>query len=90
MKLEMLRLYGNRGRCTPDPATVLRAWCDVCGTEMNVERNRFGPTGFAEAMGKHRHLHDRFLCPHYTEAWHKKIVRLIETITALLDANTTL
>ena len=67
---------GNDGRCYPDPGEVKKVECGICGMQMNVERNVYGHTGFAEAMGKYRHLHDRFTCSNLLASWHERIVKL--------------
>jgi|SRR3990167_3199607 len=67
---------GNIGRCYPKPGEYTRVECGICGTQMDVERNVNGPTGFAEVMYGGKHLHDRFFCPFYSESWHKEIEAL--------------
>lgn len=72
-KITEIDWYGNDGRCYPAPGTVETAKCGVCGTKMNVERNRLGPTGMAEAMAGKKHRYDRFTCPYLNMSWHRKI-----------------
>lgn len=50
--------------------------CPVCKELMDVKRNANGPTGFAEAMSKHSHLHDTFTCRFKDEMWHKQVYKL--------------
>jgi hypothetical protein len=57
--------------------------CQVCGSRCDVTRNVKGPTGFAEAMGGGKHLHDAFCCPHRDEEWHQKALKLKEAINAM-------
>ena len=52
--------------------------CTVCGTPCTVSRNEKGPTGFAEAMSGHGHLHDTWRCPNANLEWHDKAVALIQ------------
>ncbi len=78
--------YGNDGRCNPLPGTVATAACGICGLQMNVTRNVFGPTGWAEAMSGNKHLHDRFACQNKDQDWHLKICRLkMEVYRAEMD-----
>jgi hypothetical protein len=70
----------NSGRFTPEPGTVDTATCGICGALMTVERDQFGPTGFAEAMAHKGHAFDFFECPHLAEAWHKQIDALQQEI----------
>ena len=51
--------------------------CPICGTKCDVERNCYGPTCFAEAVGGRGHLHDCFTCPHRDEDWHCYASQLI-------------
>lgn len=69
---------------TPSCDSVDEVYCEVCGSLCDVERNVLGATGWAEAMGKHKHFHDRFICPvNETETDsgpHGQIYRLREEI----------
>ena len=50
--------------------------CLVCGEECLASRNAYGPMGLVSAMSKRSARHDRFVCPHADEEWHKKALRL--------------
>jgi len=50
--------------------------CRVCGAGMDAARGLTGPTGFAEAMARRGHLHDRFTCPNSGEPWHREALAL--------------
>jgi hypothetical protein len=63
-----------------DPGTVDEICCRVCGAKCRVERNAYGPTGWAAAMAKHSCYHDKFTCPHGGEEWHEKALKLVEAI----------
>jgi predicted RNA-binding Zn-ribbon protein involved in translation (DUF1610 family) len=65
---------------TPSPGEFKSMKCDTCGEEMTVERNVVGATGFAEAMAKKSHKHDRFTCPNAGEMWHNQIIHLLEAV----------
>ena len=66
------------GYFTPDLDTWDKAWCDVCGTELNVTRGVSGPTSFVMAMARTSRSHDLFLCPHRDSNWHQHVVALLE------------
>lgn len=66
----------NTGRYTPDSGECEEATCDICQTKMDVERNQVGARTFAGAMGGHKEVYDRFLCPNIEADWHKQIVAL--------------
>jgi len=63
-----------------DPGTVDEIRCRVCGTKCRVERNAYGPTGWAAAMAKHSCYHDKFTCPHRDKEWHKNALKLVKAI----------
>ncbi len=79
---------------TPDPGTEEKMFCEVCKTEMDVERNVEGPTSWAESVGGRKHKHDSFSCPFAQEDWHNQARILMEriekessrTISSLLQA----
>ncbi|GEM_PF-943392 len=60
--------------------------CRVCGEKMEVERDVFGPTSYAESLGKMRqrldptyrvgHLHDAFICKNSGQTWHSQALEL--------------
>lgn len=62
------------------PGEVEARTCKVCNTPCEVMRNQFGPTGWAEAMGKRGHLHDYFRCPHADKDWHEKALEILLAI----------
>lgn len=55
------------------PGEIDELACSVCGEMMEVQRGVNGPTGFAEAMAKKKHLHDSFTCPFREEMWHMQV-----------------
>lgn len=61
---------------TPDPGTVERMDCAVCGEQMQVSRDCTGPTSFVEAIGSGSHPHDTFTCANYDQDWHVQIIKL--------------
>ena len=65
---------------TPEPGKFSEMNCSICGDKMNAERNVDGATGWAEAMAKHKHLHDRFTCPNAGEDWHQQLILLNDAI----------
>jgi hypothetical protein len=67
---------GNDGRLNPSPGTVKTAKCGICDKQMKVKRNVFSATGFVEAIGGGKHLHDSFICPDITKSWHRRILSL--------------
>lgn len=54
--------------------------CRVCGEEMAVTRNAFGPTSSMGAMFGSKHIHDEFLCANAVFGWHDQVRRLREVI----------
>lgn len=65
---------------TPDPGTVEGpVQCGVCGTEMEVKRDCYGPRGFAMAMSGSKSGYDSFQCPLQKEDWHRQVVKILET-----------
>lgn len=69
---------GNDGRCNPAPGTLEAAECGICGAQMNVQRDVFGPTSAVEAMAGKKHKHDSFICPFIGKRWHEEIYYLKE------------
>lgn len=65
---------------TTEPDEIEKMTCQVCGTLCNVERSIHAPTGWAEAMGRRGHWHDKFTCPHIDEAWHEQALELLVNI----------
>lgn len=59
-----------------EPGTAVVLHCQVCGTECGVERNVFGPTSHTQARARQGEWHDRFACPHSSQAWHKRAALL--------------
>ena len=55
-----------------EPGTVDTATCNLCGADCAIQRNVFGPTGLASAMGDKKTLHDAFRCPHNRDDWHRR------------------
>lgn len=73
---------GHKGIDTFDhrPGEIKMMWCRACGSVCEVERNKVGPTGLAEAMGQRGHLHDHFYCANSGAAWHDQAVQMIEAM----------
>jgi hypothetical protein len=61
---------------SPDPGECDKMSCRACGDDMDVKRNVNGPTGYAEAIGGGKHLHDSFSCPNAGEDWHNQLIAL--------------
>lgn len=59
--------------CYSDPGKYEELDCLVCGEKMEITRNATGPTSSVEAMGGGKHLHDKFICPHAQEDWHRQV-----------------
>ena len=55
-----------------NPGAVRSAMCRIRSRKMNVTRNVFGPTSFAEAMARRGHKHDSFHCPALDKPWHQQ------------------
>lgn len=62
------------------PGEIQERRCRVCGTVCEAKRDQVGPTGWAEAVGNHSHLHDYFQCPYTGEAWHRQALELVQAI----------
>lgn len=60
-----------------EPGSAQEMRCHVCDTKCEVKRNAYGPTGFAEAIGKKFRHHDLFVCPYRDEDWHKQALGLV-------------
>jgi hypothetical protein len=63
-----------------DPGTRGEVHCRVCGSKCDVERNVYGPTGWAAAMAKKYRYHDAFKCPHSGKKWHDQALELAQAI----------
>lgn len=66
--------------CYSDPGKHNTLNCATCNAPMEVKRDIMGPTSFAEAVGKGKHLHDEFKCPHAVEDWHIQVRELRKEI----------
>jgi hypothetical protein len=60
-----------------EPGVRKRMSCRVCGSECEVDRNAWGPTGYLMAMGKRSVRHDRFFCRYSEEEWHREACDLV-------------
>ena len=65
---------------TPEPGKEKEMFCRVCKEKMDVKRNVNGPTGWTEATGGRKHVHDTFSCPFAQEDWHNQARVLLERI----------
>lgn len=72
----------EEGYWSTKPGELERMDCHVCGAACEITRDVFGPTGFAEAMAKRGHWHDRVDCPHSGRVWHNSVYRLKNKIAA--------
>ncbi len=61
---------------TTEPNAAAHMDSPVCGQRMYVNRGRYGPTCYAEAMARKGHTHDRFTCPDGEERWHAEALAL--------------
>ena len=59
------------------PGEVGEMTCKVCRATCTVQRDRYGPTGFAAAMGGLSRKHDLFECPNKDLSWHEQALRLV-------------
>ncbi len=59
------------------PGEVGQIACKICRTTCTVHRDRYGPTGFAAAMGGLSRKHDLFECPNKDLGWHQQALRLV-------------
>lgn len=60
----------------PSPDVVVEMKCKVCSSICDVKRGVNGPTSWAGAMARKKHIHDRFTCPYSKEEWHKLALEL--------------
>jgi len=65
-----------------DPGTVDAMKCKVCNSDLLKFASMDGPTGFGEAMARHHHVHDKFVCQHTKEDWHERALRLHKEMEA--------
>lgn len=65
----------------PDPGTVDKIECKVCGAVCKITRNVDGATGYAESVSGGTHLHDYFTCPYSDEDWHSQALEIAIEIT---------
>ncbi len=81
----------NSGECT----TML---CRVCGDEMAVERDVFGPRGYVAHLGEQMRqrqdptyrggsLHDVFTCENSGQPWHSQVIALRQEQEATRSAS---
>jgi len=52
--------------------------CPTCGETMDSQRGILGCTSFAEAVGRSKHFHDKFVCKHAEADWHTQVKMLQE------------
>ena len=78
----------NGGMLFPDPGVVDVAYCGICKEKMDVAKNVFAPTSWAEAMAGGKHKHDHFRCPNYNADWHRQIFDMKEEAFYTNDKNT--
>jgi hypothetical protein len=49
--------------------------CRVCGAACECERAVFGPISFPGWVEAQQRYHDRFVCPHAHQLWHRQALR---------------
>lgn len=72
-----MRPYKGYELFITEPDEQDEMFCRVCGSRCNVERSVIGPTSFMEAAGHRGHWHDKFICPHFEQDWHKQARALV-------------
>jgi len=70
----------GRDRKLREPGTSASEKCGICGTEMDIERDRDVYTSYACAMAKKSVRMDAFYCPHNEEEWHNIASDLIDEL----------
>jgi hypothetical protein len=74
--MEVTMTIHNEGYRWAEPGKVASAVCKVCGAGCRIDRNVFGPTNHASAIGGLKHLHDHIWCPNAGAEWHNQAVEL--------------
>ena len=75
MKEMKTEIKGN-GFFTPREYNESFSHCDICNEPMSIRKDVHGPTGFAEAMAKRKHVHIEITCPFRHDMWHIQVFLL--------------